>query len=251
MKKLLLLMSLLLLAVFRISLAEDNQSLWKEAAEFYDQGKYTSAIDNYGKLLERGYINPELYYDLGNSYFKSNQLARAIWSYRRALRLNPGFRQAHDNLEYARSFNADQIALKKRGFILDFWGFLTGLSSANGYLVLFAIFWWMAGLIAAWRIVRLNGSSWPYYLLIVIVLLAIFSATSAARRESEDRLTHWGVISQQAAEIREGPGADFKKIEVGHEGLEFKILDTRESSSLIELGNGLRGWVDKQAVLEI
>ena len=251
MKKLLILIPLIILGTIQILLAEDNQSLWKEAADFYDQGKYSSAIDNYNKLLERNYNSPELYYNLGNSYFKSNQLARAIWSYRRALRLNPSFKQANDNLEIARSLNSDQIALKRRGFILDFWDFITGFFSANGYLILFALFWWIAGLIAAWRIVKLNGSSWPYYLLIVTVFLAIFSAMSAARRERDDRLTHWGVISQQAADIREGPGADFKKIEVGHEGLEFRILGTRENSCLIELGNGLQGWVDKQAVLEI
>jgi uncharacterized protein YgiM (DUF1202 family) len=87
--------------------------------------------------------------------------------------------------------------------------------------------------------------------LIVVLLIAIFSATSAARRVSEDHLTHWGVLSQESADIREGPGADFRKVEVGHEGLEFKILGTRENSYLIELGNGLKGWVDKQAVLEI
>jgi tetratricopeptide (TPR) repeat protein len=251
MKKILIAIPLVIIAVFEVTLAEDNQSLWKQAADYYDQGSYSAAIEAYNKMLDRGFSSPELYYNLGNSYFKSNQLGRAIWSYRRALRLNPGFKQASDNLQIARTYNADQISIQKRGFILDFWDSLTGLFSANGYLVLFALFWWVAGLLAAWRIVRLNGSSWPYYLLIVVVILAIFSATSAARREKEDHLTQWGVISQQAVDIREGPGADFKKIEVGHEGLEFRILGTRENSCLIELGNGLRGWVDKQAVLEI
>ena len=54
-----------------------------------------------------------------------------------------------------------------------------------------------------------------------------------------------------SADIREGPGVDFERIEVGHEGLEFRILGQREKGLLIELENGLKGWVSLEAVLEI
>jgi uncharacterized protein YgiM (DUF1202 family) len=87
--------------------------------------------------------------------------------------------------------------------------------------------------------------------LIAAFILAIFSATAAARRIKIDRLTTWGVLVDDSADIREGPGEDYDRIEIGHEGLEFKILNEREDSYLIELKNGLKGWIDKRAVLEI
>lgn len=232
------------------ALAADNQTLWKEAADNYDQGNYNAAVASYSRLLERGFINPELYYNLGNSYFKAGELGHAIWSYRRALKLDPGFEQARSNLAYIRTFNTDQIASRGRGFVLDIWDFASGLLTANGYLALLMLAWWTLAAIIIWRLWR-GGSAWQYYLLILPALIIIFSTASAARRINDDRLTRWGVLAQKSVDIREGPGEEFNKVEVGHEGLEFKILGTRENSYLIELDNGLKGWVDKKAVLEI
>ena len=231
--------------------AFDSQALWKEAAEFYDQGNYKAAIEDYGRLLDRGMESPALYYNLGNSYFKSGDLGHAIWGFRRAILLDPGFKPAKANLDYVRTFNTDQIAVKRRGFILDIWDFLSGMLSANGYLVLTALAWWIAAALIVYQVIRMNGATWPYYLLIVPLVIIIFSAGSAGRRIHEDRLTRWGVLGIETADIREGPGGEFNRVEVAHEGLEFKILGSRENSYLIQLGNGLTGWVDKEAVLEI
>ncbi len=248
----LVLFSLFIASIFYLTAnAADNQTLWREAADYYDQANYHAAIDDYSKLLERGFANPQLFYNLGNSYFKAGELGHAIWGFRRALLLDPGFKQAKANLDYVRSFNTDQITSRQRGFILDIWDAASGFLSANGYLLLFMLGWWIAAGMVIFGIVRLNSPTWLYYLLIVPAIVVIFSGASAARRINEDRLSHWGVLVSEAADIREGPGQEFNRIEVAHEGLELKILGSRENSYLIELGNGLKGWVEKKAVLEI
>ncbi len=233
------------------ALANTNEILWQEAAESYDRGDYSSALEKYGRILERGFSSSELYYNLGNSYFKSGKLGASIWAYRRALKLDPDMEQARSNLNYARAFNADKIEGRERGFTLDIWDFLTGFFTSNGYLIFFAAAWWITGLVAAFMIIKPGTTSLAYYLLIVSAIVAIFAAAATVRRVKLDRLTTWGVLTAQAAHIREGPGPDFQKIEIGHEGLEFKILGERESSYLIELGNSLKGWVEKEAVLII
>lgn len=232
-------------------LAVDNETIWNQAAERYDSGEYSAAIDNYNQLLERGYTGAAVYYNLGNSYFKDGQFGMAIWAYRRALKINPDLDQARTNLEFARDMNIDKIEVGHGGFIYDIWQFLTGLMGINGYLIFFAAVWWILATLTLLLIYRGNFASWPYYLLLTGLILAIFSATAAARRIKIDRLTSWGVLVENAADINEGPGGDFERIEIGHEGLEFKILGERENNYLIELRNGLKGWVDKKAVLKI
>jgi tetratricopeptide (TPR) repeat protein len=245
-------LAIFLLLIFTGSVgATDNQEIWRQAAENYDQGNYRAAADNYHLLLERNFENPILYYNLGNAHFKDGRLGLAIWSFRKALHLNPGFAQARANLEFARNFNTDQVAPGNRGFLLDIWDFLSGLLSSDGYLTLLMFAWWISAAIIIYKAIRVESPSWLYYLLILPVIIVIFSSTSAIRRINEDRLTRWGVLSREAADIREGPGLEFTRIEVGHEGLEFKILGDRENSYLIELGNGLKGWIDKEAVLVI
>lgn len=233
------------------ALATSNETLWLEAAESYDRGDYSSAVEKYNGILERGFSSPELYYNLGNSYFKSEKLGASIWAYRKALKLDPDLKQIKANLQYVRGFNADKIEGKGGGFILDIWDFLTALFTSNGYLMLFTAAWWITGLVAGLMIIKPGTRSLSYYLLIVSLVIAIFTAAASVRRIKLDRFTTWGVLTAQAAHIREGPGTDFEKIEIGHEGLEFKILGEREGSYLIELGNNLRGWVEKEAVLII
>jgi tetratricopeptide (TPR) repeat protein len=246
-----LILTFLLMPGWTTVSALDNEGLWKEAADSYDNGDYEAAAERYNKIAERGFVSAELYYNLGNSYFKAGQLAESIRAYRRALRLEPDFEKAKSNLSYVRALNVDQIEGGKGGFILDIWEFLSGLLAANGYLAILAVAWWIAGTLTIFMILWPDRIPAVHYLLILCLIVAIFSGASAVNRIKEDRLTTWGVISARAADIREGPGSDFERIEIGHEGLEFKILGERENSYLIELGNGLKGWLDKKAALVI
>jgi tetratricopeptide (TPR) repeat protein len=141
MKKSLAAIFIFLVLMCSASLAVDNETLWNQAADSYDSGDYSSAIENYSRLLEKGYVNPELYYNLGNSYFKSDQIGRAIWAYRRSLLLDPDLGQAKNNLEIARSMNLDRIETHQGGFITDIWDFLSGLFGYNEYLLLFTAAW--------------------------------------------------------------------------------------------------------------
>jgi tetratricopeptide (TPR) repeat protein len=244
-------LAVLLLWGWSVVSAVENETLWQEAASSYDSGDYETAVEKYNRIVERGFVSPELYYNLGNSYFKAGRLAESVWAYRRALKLEPDFQLARLNLEYVRAFNIDQIEGEKRGFILDVWEFLSGLFTSNGYLIILAVTFWIIGILAIFMILKPGSIPAAHYLLILCMVVAIFAGASVVKRVEDDELTTWGVISAPAADIREGPGGEFERIEIGHEGLEFEILGERENSYLIELGNGLKGWLEKEAALVI
>src|SRR5436305_9592193 len=73
------------------------------------QGYYQQAMAGYEQLVAAEIHNAKLYYNLGNTYFRLNDLGHAILHYRRGLRLDPGNRQLQANLSYARSQRVDQI----------------------------------------------------------------------------------------------------------------------------------------------
>ncbi|MEE9554520.1 MAG: hypothetical protein V3W18_09505, partial [candidate division Zixibacteria bacterium] len=175
-------------------LRADNKTLWDEAAASYDSADYIGAVDKYTKLIERGLGSPELYYNLGNSYFKSDGLGLSVWAYRRALKFDPGMEQARVNLDYVRQFNIDKIDVKGGGFISDIWSFLTDLMPANGYLLMFSLFWWILGAVAAYMILKPKNAVWPQYLLILSILVVIFSVSASVTRLKHDRFSRWGVL---------------------------------------------------------
>ena len=81
--------------------AGENQSLITDANQSYSDGDFQEAVEWYEQVLANGYEAPQLYYNLGNSYFKSNNLPAAILNYERAKRLAPNDEDITFNLKLA------------------------------------------------------------------------------------------------------------------------------------------------------
>ena len=102
-----LLTFLLLLACF--SGSAQNEALFKEATAAYNEGDYEKAAKNYLEILENGQHSAELYFNLGNCYYKLNQIAPSIYYYEKALLLKPNESETKNNLAYAQNMTLDAI----------------------------------------------------------------------------------------------------------------------------------------------
>src|SRR5690606_28583465 len=89
----------------------------KKAEIAYDSKKYSEAIKNYEQLVSEGYISYQLYFNLGNSYFRNNQLGKAIYYYELARKLEPNDEDVKINLGIAASKTIDKIDSKENFFI--------------------------------------------------------------------------------------------------------------------------------------
>ena len=225
--------------------------IWNQANSNYDQGRYTEAIDGYRTFLERGYRFPEVYFNLGNAYFKDNKIGPAIASFRHSLKLAPSFTPAKENLDYARTFTVDRVEPKPRGFLLDLWYGLVDLISPSGYFILSIILYWILCAIGVFLINGYGRRELTVYILIFTSIAFITSVTITRFAVNHERNTRWGVVVAQSVDLREGPGDEFGKIFTGHEGLEIKIISARQKYILIELENGLKGWIPGESLTEI
>jgi hypothetical protein len=246
--------TLLLLVIFvaltQIVFASD-EDIWDNANTAYDQGNYSMAIENYTTYLEHGHRLPEVYYNLGGAYFKDNKLGLAIASFRHSLKLDPAFTAAKENLAYVRSFAVDKVETKPRGFLVDIWYALAGVLSPGTNFILTLILYWLLSANISLLIIGYGKRELMIYLLVIIALLFIFSATITRFVVNQERNTRWGVVISPSVDLREGPGDEFEKIFTGHEGLEFKILNKREGYMLVELDSGLKGWMPQASLTEI
>src|SRR6478736_4269801 len=82
--------------------ADGADTTFARANADYAAGKYTSAIEGYESLVKNGHWNASVFYDLGNAYFRKNDLGRAILNYERALALDPAQPEARANLQLVR-----------------------------------------------------------------------------------------------------------------------------------------------------
>lgn len=88
----------------------------KNADDEYKKGHYQQAIKDYEELLKKG-PSVELYYNLGNSYYRTDNITRAVLNYERALLLAPGDADIRFNLQMARSKTIDKITPKSEMFL--------------------------------------------------------------------------------------------------------------------------------------
>jgi hypothetical protein len=140
---------------------------------------------------------------------------------------------------------------KPRGFLLNIWYGLASLLPAPGYFILTIVFYWCLCLVITLLILGIGHKEFLIYSLILLIVVFILSVVVTRFVIDETVNTKWGVITVASVELREGPGEDFAKIFTGHEGLEFKILSRRQNYCLVELANGLKGWIEGSTLTEI
>lgn len=221
-----------------------------EGDSAYIKNDFASAIQIYESLLQQGEA-PEIYYNLGNCYYKTDDIARAILNYERALLLSPGNADIRANLEIARSKTIDKVTPVPEIFFItwikslvnsqssDAWA-RTGIVSFLLLLVSLAIFFFTQHI--KWKKI---GFSAAILFLIVTVLSNLF----ASQQESYLTDRNDAIILSPSVTVRSTPSESGTSLFILHEGRKVEIKDNsmREWKE-IRLEDGKVGWVPSSSI---
>ena len=224
--------------------ADELEEGFFKANQAYKVGDFQEAIKGYLRLIRSGHGGGQIYYNLGNAYFRAGQLGRAILEYERAQLLMPRDPDLNFNLSHARDQIRDAIE-ESHGFIETsfFW-----LKSFN----LNELFWSFALLnLLLWTIliIRLfHKSEWLYYMLLLILSSWFVAGLSFGLKyywiSSDDR----AVILQKEVNILAGPEEDDTVLFKLHEGTVLYKERSEDGWSLVRLPDKKRGWVKSGAI---
>ena len=241
------LLALLLMLPIGAGAAENYpDSLWKAGVDAYSAGQWAQAASDWTDLTATGLRSKELYYNLGNAWFKAGEIAPAILNYERALRLDPSNSDIRYNLEFARAQTQDRID-KVPEFILKTWTRkLSYLLSSNAWaglsLFLLALTLALVLLFLLGPTVRARRTG--FFTGIVALLLTLMcwgfarSLKSAAERHDD------AIVMRPVSSVTSSPSSDAaKSLFILHEGTKVKILDEVSGFTDIELADGRRGWI--------
>ena len=227
----------------RAARADEWEEGFFKANQSYKVGNFQEAIDEYLRLIRSGHGGGQIYYNLGNAYFRAGQLGRAILEYERAKLLMPRDPDLNFNLSHARDQIRDAIE-EPRGFVeaAFFW-----LKSFN----LNELFWSFALLnLLLWTILIIRlfyKSEWLYYLLLLILSSWFVSGFSFGLKyywiSSDDR----AVILKKEVDILAGPEEDDTVLFKLHEGTVVYQERSEDGWSLVRLPDRKRGWVKSGA----
>ena len=243
-------LALLLLLALPLSQARAAESypdsLWNAGVAAYTEGDFAGALQDWEEIRSAGLMSRELYYNLGNAYFKNGEIAPAILWYERALKLDPSDKDVRHNLEYARSLTQDRIE-EVPEIIFEQWGHaLCYLLPSNTWAVLGLVF--LATAIAM-ALLYLLGST-PgrrrvgFFVGIVCFILSINGWDFAQWQMREARAQDRAIVMRPVSSVKSSPSAESAKdLFILHEGTRVKILDNVGSYTNIELGDGRQGWI--------
>lgn len=243
-------MVLLLLMVLPIQAI----AVTKQAAdESYIKGNYQQAINDYNDLLKKG-ASADLYYNLGNAYYRSDNIAMAILSYERALRLSPGDEDIRFNLQFANSKTIDKITPVDDN-IFDTWyksvvNFTNVDNWARTSIVCFilTLALILTYLFAHNLILRKVG----FFCSIASFLIFIFSVLFAWQQKYDLEHSNGAIVMVSSISVKQSPVATSPDSFVIHEGTRVEITeDGIRGWSGIKTGDGREGWVKSSALEKI
>lgn len=216
---------------------EGFDSTFAKANDFYNKGNFKKSIELYRELLDETAESGEIFYNLGNSYFKSERLAEAIFYYKAAEKWMPRDSDLQYNLKYARSLVQDKVE-DHRSFILKKIILLSELEWLFVFVLVWVIFWGSFFFDLFYPRIYFR---WLKTVGIICLagILPLFVQFKFLKKEM-------GVIKGTNIKIYSGPGLSHIVLYSLNEGTEFNILKIiDEKWILLELYDGKKGHLKR------
>ena len=238
---------LLLLLLLPVSM----QAVTKEQADSAYAGEhYQQAITDYETLLKSG-VSAELYYNLGNAYYRTDNITKAVLNYERALLLSPGDADIRFNLQMARSKTIDKITPESEMFFVTWYHSLVNVMSVDGWArtaliaLAVAIILALAYLFSERMWLRKTGFFGALFLIVVFVLSNLFAF------QQKHKLTHrtGAIVMTNAATVKSTPAKNGTDLFILHEGTRVTITDDSMNGwKEIRVADGKKGWIDARQI---
>jgi tetratricopeptide (TPR) repeat protein len=221
-----------------------------EADSAYMAGNYQQAVALYDSLLQQG-VSTELYYNMGNCYYRLDDMTHAVLYYERALLLSPGDGDVRFNLQMARSKTIDKIVPESEMFFVTWYRSVVSLASADGWGRMAVAFFLLTAILALLYLftnrmwMRKTGFFGALVMLLCFVLCNIFGYSQ--KKDFENR--RGAIIMESAVNVKSTPAHDGTDLFILHEGTKVTIIDnTMREWKEIRVSDGKRGWLETKQI---
>ena len=219
----------------------------------YTKGNYQQAIKDYEDLLKNG-VSPEVYYNLGNAYYRTDNITKAVLAYERAHLLSPGDEDINFNLQFARSKTIDKITPVSEMFFVTWYKALVNFTSVDNWAkvgilsIILALVLVLVYLFAPQLLLRKAGFFGGILFFVVFLLSSLF-----AYQQKQILVNRTGaIIVAPTVNVKKTPSRQSADQFVIHEGTRVDITDrSMDGWRGIHLADGRDGWIETKQLEEI
>ena len=234
-----------LLIIASSLVAQTSDELFNNANDLYKNENIEEAIELYKKIESQGIVSSELYYNLGNSYYKLNKVGPSIYYYEKALKINPFNEDVKNNLVFAKRLALDNIEeLPKTVFQKFNKNWLQKLSY-NDWALVDVVFSFLGSLLFLFFYFSDSPSKKRFYfmtstlsfLLLIVSFLITYNQYTVAKNNRV------AIVFAIKTAVRNAPTLNSEEVFTLHEGTKVIVLDVVDDWKKIKLADGKLGWI--------
>ncbi|MCB0281472.1 MAG: tetratricopeptide repeat protein [Calditrichae bacterium] len=229
------------------SFAAQAEEDFVKANTFYSAGEFSRAIELYEQILSNGFESGEVYYNLGNAYYKTGNIGRARLNYERALFFLEGDEALNQNIELLKLKLVDQVEEPPRLFLSVWWDYILNIFDINTFSkIVLCLFFIMLIFLALFMHYRRRGRTRLKRVLVVAIVLWLFTLIIWGNKIYLFETEKYGIILTSTVTVFAEPSEDTTELFVIHEGTRVKV--ERKSSNWLEIKliDGKTGWVTQK-----
>ena len=219
----------------------------------YQKGNYQQAIRDYEEILKNG-ESAEIYFNLGNAYYRTDNITKAVLNYERARLLSPGDDDINFNLQFARSKTIDKITPQSEMFFVTWYKSLVNFTSVDNWAktgilcIVMALLLVLLYLFGPQLMLRKVGFFGGLAFFVIFLLSNLFAFQ---QKQALDNRTG-AIIISPSVNIKKTPAKNSADQFVLHEGTRVDIIDKGMTDwRCIRVGDGREGWIETKAIEEI
>lgn len=227
-----------------------NTALFEKANKLYNDGKYQEAIEVYNTIEKSNEHAAALYFNLGNCYYKLNQIAPSIYYYEKALLFNPRDEDVLINLQYAQNMVIDEVTeLPKTNISRFLDGLLFGFHYRVWAILSIVFMMLFAVMFILYYYQQVSGKKRLFFVLgMVAFLFSAISVFSAFRQQNIINTQNPAIIFSKEVSVKAEPNLRSSEAFLLHEGTKVEVVDQLEEWRKIRLPDGKTGWLTNDTI---
>ncbi|GAB4135466.1 MAG: tetratricopeptide repeat protein [Ignavibacteriales bacterium] len=247
-------LTLIFLLIMNFAMFGENiNELFNRANRRYQSKEYDKAIELYNHIYSKGYVSAELFYNMGNAYFRLNKLGYAILFYEKANKISLNDEDIQFNLKFAKAKTVDKLDEVPTIFLTLWWNSIISIFTYSGWAIVIIITWILflisLGLYFLSR--KLLYKKYGFYFSSILFALLLFFAVIFYSSYSQETNTNYGILTDEMTIVKQAPDSQSSDAFIIHQGIKFSFEDRVNNWTKIKLTDGKVGWIENSTFQKI
>ncbi|TVZ56499.1 SH3 domain-containing protein [Lutibacter sp. Hel_I_33_5] len=236
-----------------ILLAQTANDLFTTANNLYKEGKYKEAIKVYQKIEKKDQVSSDVYYNLGNCYYKLNEVAATIYNYEKALSINPLHKDATNNLVFAKRLTLDRIEELPKSILQKFnENYLQKLTYNQWAIVVVVLSFLASILFLLFYFSEIPTKKRFYFISSILSFIMLFSSLLITINQYNlSTSKRHAIVFSKKIDVKNAPTLNGNDVFTIHEGTKIMVLDEVDNWKKVKLADGKIGWLIADEIKEL